>query len=311
MLSRKSAFIGFCFTVAASACGGEAHVEADSDSPLTLYSASATGGLNGYYTDESGETLYFETARLPREHGIEGSERDFDLAVRFIDGNDRTLLLLTEGHNLPEGWATDAETDSNQRAINENVYELARLTADAIDSYDFDATVDDDKALLTAQLRAFADDPGRKLEPGEISNMKLNEQVARLSASPARSAVTYSIQIIDSYWKPAFIQSANAHHTATMTYRFANIGGQWVFQTSFVRCNHGSCPGDYSMSYYTRHWGSVTPYYPVTPQICSSAYGMPHVCNNDTMLQQDNVVYNSTYNTWSGVCGYTEFYRPY
>ena len=65
------------------------------------------------------------------------------------------------------------------------------------------------------------------------------------------------------------------------------------------------------MNYYTTHWGSATLYALVTPQECSSPYGRPHVCNNDTKLQQNNVKFNLTYNTWGGVCGYTEFYRPY
>jgi hypothetical protein len=64
------------------------------------------------------------------------------------------------------------------------------------------------------------------------------------------------------------------------------------------------------MTYYKTNWGSVV-YSAVYPQECSGPYGLPHVCNNDTLMQQRNVIYNSSYNTWLDyVCAYTALWRP-
>lgn len=119
-----------------------------------------------------------------------------------------------------------------------------------------------------------------------------------------------SVQAIDSYWKPAFFNGSPTQHTGTITYRWANLNNQWVFQTYFMYCNHGTCPSDSTMSYYVTHWGPVSYYASVNPQECSGSYLMPHVCNNDTLLQQNNIKNNALYNTWGDFCGYTLYFAP-
>lgn len=51
------------------------------------------------------------------------------------------------------------------------------------------------------------------------------------------------------------------------------------------------------MSYYSRHDGPST-WLPIPPATCISAYGLAHVCNNDTRLQQMNVKHNFPYPAW-------------
>jgi hypothetical protein len=117
-------------------------------------------------------------------------------------------------------------------------------------------------------------------------------------------------QGIDSYWKPAFFNGSPFDHTGTATYRFYWSNGYWYYWYVVTMCNHGTCPGDPSMTYYSTYWGPVVSSM-VYPQVCSGPYGLPHVCNNDTAMQQNNVYWNATYSTWVGpFCNYTLLWRP-
>lgn len=250
--------------------------------------ASAPGMLRAPGAPEP--VIHFETARLPRDPGeqTEHPDRAYDVALRLVDGTGRTLLVLTEGDALPEGWAPAAP---DARPVDAAVIQMAG-TAGRRGALRLGAGRDVEQSLLTSQLAL-------------LSRVADRPAPAAIGAQ----AVVYQ-QGVDSYWKPAFFNGSPFHHTGTATYQYYNSGGWWYFSQVIVKCNHGSCPGDASMTYYKTYWGPVA-WGLAYPQECSGPYGFPHVCNNDTLLQQKNVVYNTSYNTWfDSACTYTALWRP-
>jgi len=300
-----------CLVIGTMACGdGDVVNYEQTRSGLTLYSANVEDGLSGTYSDSELE-IVFETARFPRDESLQSTGRDFDLAIRILDGNGNQLFVLAEGHELPEGWSND-DLGVYAHPVDEKLYGLALLAAQELQHAKLAEELLSEKELLVQQMRSLGNSSEEDtLSITDISHMQLNQQMKTLQKSARSYRTVYFVQFINSFWKPAFIQGARAQHTSTITYRYAHFDGEWHYQTSFTRCNHGSCPQDSSMSYYQSHLGPVTFYAPVTPQSCSGFYGRPHVCNNDTELQQDNVQYNRMYNTWgSDQCTYTGYYAP-
>ena len=239
--------------------------------------------------------IHFEAVRLPRDPNeqTEHPDRDYDVALRLVDGTGRTLSVLTEGHSMPEAWEA-AVVEARPRAIDPAVLKMAAAAARSRGGMKLGPGREVEESLLTSQLALL----GSAAEHQAPSNTGM-----------VTPATVYYEQGIDSYWKPAFFNGSPFHHTGTATYVFYYSSG-WYFSHVIVKCNHGTCPGDSSMTLYSTYWGPVTASL-VAPQMCSGPYGLPHVCNNDTQLQQNNVYYNATYSTWLGpFCDYTLLWRP-
>lgn len=261
---------------------------------IELHSVNdAVDGARGSFV--AGESvIHFETARLPRDpqEQTEHPERDYDVALRLRDGNGQTLLMMTEGHAMPDAWRPTA-VEAGPRPIDPAILKTAASAARRGAGLQLGAARKVEESLLTSQL-ALLGAAADHQAPTDVSTQ----------------ATVYYQQAIDAYWKPAFFNGSPFHHTATATYRFYNYLGVWYFSQVITKCNHGTCPGDPSMSYYKTNWGPVA-YSAVYPQECSGLYGLPHVCNNDTLMQQRNVYYNSTYDTWFDIaCSYTALWRP-
>lgn len=307
---RKLMFAGVLVSSAVlslTGCGDDGASSLPEDVALTIDSATAADGITGSYAGAE-ERLQFATARMPRDEVAASDDgRDFDIAIRLQDSTGTLLLLMTEGHAAPESWSVAGPP----RKEGTEIYGLARMAADALDERELDIEVRLDAELLKQQLRLFGQGKEQDvLSAEDVKKLKLTEEAEQLKRGNSKAAVLVK-QGIDSFWKPAFYNGSNADHTGTITYRYANFGGGWVLQNKFVNCNHGTCPGDPVMKYYITHWGPATYYGPVTPQMCSGVYGNPHVCNNDTRLQQHNVLNNQLYNTWNGDCGFTLLYKPW
>jgi hypothetical protein len=240
--------------------------------------------------------IHFETLRLPRDprEQTEHPDRDYDVALRLVDGDGQAVLIMTEGHAIPEAWKTTA-VEAGPRPVNPAILKMAASAARRGRPLQLGAGRAVEASLLASQL-ALLGGAADHQAPAPSSDMSIQ-------------AVYYQ-QGIDSYWKPAFFNGSPFDHSGTATYRWYNSGGYWYFSQVITKCNHGSCPGDPSMTYYKTNWGPVV-YSAVYPQECIGPYGLPHVCNNDTLLQQKNVSYNQSFDTyWDSACTYTLLYRP-
>lgn len=225
--------------------------------------------------------IHFETARLPRDprEQTEHPDRNYDVALRLVDGFGRTILILTEGHSTPDAWKA-AAVEAQPRPLDPAILRMAAVAGRG-GRLQLGAGRQVEESLLTSQLALLASAAQHQTPP---------------DADMGTQAVYYSQQGIDSYWKPAFFNGSPLDHTGTATYVFYYNSG-WQFSHMITKCNHGTCPGDPSMTYYSTYWGPVATSL-VYPQECSGTYGTPHVCNNDTLMQQNNVYANATYSTW-------------
>ncbi|OFX25941.1 MAG: hypothetical protein A2V77_08130 [Anaeromyxobacter sp. RBG_16_69_14] len=271
---------------------------------VEFHSTSAAEGVSGRFV--AGErAIYFETARLPRDADAqtEHPERDYDLALRLTDGNGRTLLIMTEGDVTPDGW-NGAAADAEPRPIDPGIFRMAEAAAQGVGAR-LGAEAQVESSLLASQLALLSSTADRKPSSDDVDGQGTpHDQQGGVAA-----AAVYQ-QGIDSFWKPAFFNGSPFDHTGTAAGRWVNNLGQWYLFQVITKCNHGTCPGDSSMTYYKTYWGMVVSSM-VFPQECSGPYGVPHVCNNDTLLQQKNVLYNSSYNTWLDVaCSFTLLWRP-
>jgi hypothetical protein len=264
-------------------------------------SANVVDGARGRFVAGK-SALHFETARLPRSADAQTDhpERDYDVALRLLDGEGQTLLIMTEGDVVPDQWKLEVSEAVPGRAADPAVLKMAAKAARRVGALQLGADLQVEKSLLASQLASLAN----------IADQMPQSSVEANSAQAA-AAVTYYQQSIDSYWKSAFFNGSPFDHTATATYRYRYSGGWSWLPPAIINCNHGTCPLDPAMTYYKTYTGPTTTSSLVYPQVCSGPYGLPHVCNNDTLLQQKNVYYNSTYNTWlDSACTYTELWRP-
>ncbi len=280
-------------------------------SNLVLYTANTSDGLSGSYTEGEHELL-FEAVRLPREVSVysERDGRDYDIAIRFTDENDQGFFLLTEGHNYPRQWIIESEMLDSKPPIPYAMYELARYAAMSLEEIKFDTDIHAEQMLLVEQLSTFGNQEAERELDGddwdlqEISELSALEDRDELNINLLASSTTAGIpifrQTIKSYWKSAFFEGSPCDHTATQTYTYRLLDEGWSLYQTYIRCNHGTCPSDSSMNYYAVHYSPPSRthhFHFTTPQECSGPYAMPHVCNNDTLLQQKNIATNSTYNT--------------
>lgn len=267
------------------------------DLQLTLEKASTVDGLEGSFGSDS-EALHFETARMPLQAG-EGREdgRDFDLALRIMDSTGHTLVLVKEGYRVPETWNIPSNEERQPRPIPSSAYTMAGAAADALEMHQFDRQLSPETAQLIYLLRFFA------------------QQNIRPRVVPELEALMNYSHIV-SYTKPAFFQGSPFDHTATLTQigSCSTADHLCTPDREIYSCNHGSCPFEPQMEFYTENWSPFTSIYPPAPQMCVGQYGIPHVCNNDTLLQQHNVV---DLRTWeipdlqTGFCDPRLWQKPY
>lgn len=269
---------------------------------LEIHAANATDGLNGSYAIGD-RVINFETVRIPSEKGA--ANEGYEIALKITDADGHPLLTLTEGSALPEEWvAIDTEERNITSSITSEVIALATGAAEALESAALDASIKHEQEMVTQELASFVRLKSVMTE-AELAGPKKPTHVVGQSSAALRPN-TFK-QVIYSYWKPAFMNGVRYDHSATETVTLAAAGGGWFPYWYTKMCNHGSCP-DQGMTWYATHWGDVTAY-PVSPQECPGMWGVSHLCNNDTILQQYNVRW-STFGGANLFCGYRMFWRP-
>lgn len=285
------------------ACGG-----ADGNVQVEVDTASVEQGIAVTCTNDTG-TLRVESVRIHIDQEVEFDDgpRSFVRALRVMDSGGHTFSIVSEG-DTPAEWI-EHDNKNGAEAIKQQHYDLARNCR--IKVLESELIMEGDRQWIAARLETFADlemEP-EYLDEETVQNLRVEDEGQSSQAllfdwGPSKSYV----QTIDSYWKYAFDRPP-FHHTATITRRYV-WNGRWVFSGDQAECNHGACPWQSGMQWYSYKVGPITNT-PVRPQKCSGPYSMPHLCNNDTLLQQSNIVFNRKYNTQTAPqCMYNRYYRP-
>lgn len=273
------------------ACGSP--VTTNEQGSLAVTRASVADGLGGTYT-KHGITVRFEALRGAPTGSLDPGAPAFASAARFADAEGRTIVL--------EGFAADAswepvEQDSGHRAqeldlVSEATAEIARAEL---------------PPELTFERQALVALGGSVAEArqGEVAAVQAPHNAAAIACDKGYRHAIWTKYNYISGWPEKVCNGGEHSATRMCTYAVASNCAE-TLKYCRSSCNHGTCYGDLSLlacSWKSGLRSNYTPPYQYEDSrawyvndglACWTIYP-EHVCNDDSKLQMNNVMYNKSY----------------
>lgn len=252
--------------------------------------------------------LRFETVRGALNPGDDPGAPLHAVDVRIADEHGQVFFLQAGGDTFQDpSWEQDLEAPLD---------EAARAEA---------------WALVEGLSAALAEPAPRKQMQAFASEVRALDGVARIAVhravvdANAIDVTPEELRAQATYYHYFRIYEGNiagglGEHSATLA-EVRSSGGSLLNQT--VRCNHGRCPSDSSMSYSCGRSLSSTSGSMRTMQSCGTTYdwnsNAGHNCHDDSRLQNrswyNNTTYGTTGTTYKNYCStnnstYDTIYSP-
>ncbi|MFA6105809.1 MAG: hypothetical protein WC725_04450 [Patescibacteria group bacterium] len=248
---------------------------------LTIYKASG-GELRGSYRANN-SAIHFQALRgenlVLGVNTVDPDAPAYAVSVRIIDqeGNPVAIAIgdsderISAWQEKVEGLGTGSNPDLSETFV---------LAQEATDVLSQTVTSGFDEEIKTLKRRSFTAAPVANA-PGQSSKMQALSSTWR-------------------YWLRMFRKDANfngnfADHSAVIV----NVTKPDGTILNYVTCNHGTCADDPSMQFRcqnTVYPASQRPF-AILPCDSVSSYGFfsgQHVCNDDTLVQVNMVVYGNS-----------------
>lgn len=268
---------------------------------LGFESASPEQGLSGTFTLE-GRTIRFDALRGEPDEGDALTPVD----ARFAGVAGDSFLVQAGGHGLvrPEWDLADARDAEGRRADFELVLAAATALADA----DLPEALALERDALVALGRTMQDTPLDVTAEGFHPSAAIYcDPGYRHTASVRHQRVSFAAAVCLAAGIP------DAQHSAVRmcSYRVSTTCGESLVGCK-SSCNHGTCWSSMvttSCSYKSGWRSNTYPPFQNTASgtgACTTAYGFcsgTHVCNDDSLVQLNNVRYNTSYSSTGGTCG--------
>lgn len=250
------------------------------NSGLTIYKASG-GELCGSY--RSGENaIHFQTVRgedlVLGVNTIDPDAPAYAVSARILDQDGNPIAVAIGGHDdRISSWLEKVDGLGSSNPDLSSTFALAQEATDALSKA---APSGFEEEINVLKRRSVTAAP-------EVSSSKLTNKMQTLS-----STWRYWIRI---FRKDAFFNGSPADHSAVIV----NVTRPDGWMTNYVTCNHGTCADDPAMQYKCQNlvYPATQRPFAILPCDSVSSYGLlygQHVCNDDTQVQYNMIVYNNS-----------------
>ncbi len=298
----KARYFSAMFVVSSVALGQDATIVTDAtatQSPQYVFSYDAKTNETQGNIEINGVQVTIETKRGKRNPALarknDPSAPEYAIDVRIIDQNG-TPIFVQVGGNSPIDKKWSASFDSAVSSSTEDRGQNAQQAFAAVD-----AVLSQNKTLMSSAALAP--------EQAALTNLRALIKSTLVTDSisgyqeqefpfSAQAACT-EIQIAEIWKKPTLIFAE--HSGSVAKWKMSN----GTIYTMWSACNHGTCPGDSTMSKKCSKSFLLRCGYSRAAPNCSTAYGLTkgyHVCNDDTYIQYDAIKRNYSPSTTGGTC---------
>lgn len=217
---------------------------------------------------------------------------EYEIDLRLLDKNDFPFFIQVGGHGPANNeWASllgidFAKSRAENKVIAEESFSLAKKMAKSLEKIKFKDDFSPEYEAITA-IKGILEANFEK------------EGLKKSSNSLSIKSVNHMIQI----WKKTAFFPGNifGDHSGTV-FRIYDNGVNYQIWSA---ANHGTAPGDPSMSLKCNGWFTDRLGFSEAPPMCATEYGFSsgqHVCNDDTYIQYQRIHDNVNPNTTSGTC---------
>ena len=247
---------------------------------LTLYKAVPGDEICGSYRADD-QVVHFQAIRgedlVFGENTIDPDAPAYIVSVRIVDQGGNPIAVAIGDHDERiSGWLEKVE---GLKSSNSDLNSTFILAQEAIDVLSQNVTNGFDEEITTLKRRSFTAAPS--------ANMSDQNPPTLLSTT-----WRYWIRI---FRKDALFNGNFADHSAVIV----NVTKPDGTILNYVTCNHGTCADDAAMQYRCQNIvypASQRPF-SILPCDSVSSYGFTsgtHVCNDDTLVQYNMIVYNNS-----------------